>query len=279
MGKRLRRTDLTGMKFGKLTVIEKAGYGVDKAGKRYALWKCKCECGNEKTYNQHTLVMGAAKSCGCMRKRYTNAHELHGLSRSRIYRTYYGMLYRCYSESDSRYSSYGGRGITVCDEWRGTYGFINFYNWAMENGYSDDLTIDRIDVNGNYEPSNCRWATREQQCNNQRTNVFYSVHGETLQMKQIVEKYHISETTLRSRMKRMNISMEEAVDYDPTSKNIHIEYKGESKTAAEWSKITGISQATLLYRLKQGYTEDEIFIPANVGYAGRRPKNQHYKEV
>ena len=267
---RLRRTDITGEKFGKLTVIQRNGYTTDKDGKRTSLWLCKCECGNKITVPQHNLVTGGRKSCGCLRNKLHDTYTTHNLSRSRIYHTYNNMLTRCYAKKDKHYDSYGGRGIKVCDEWKSD--FMSFYKWAIKNGYNDSLTIDRIDVNGNYEPNNCRWVNAEIQNRNKRNNVRYNVYGESLLIREISEKYNIPIPTLRGRMKKFNISMEEAIEYKKPLKTYT--YHGETKTFSEWSEITGISKATLLYRAKQGYTEDEIFIPAIVGYHGRRNKNK-----
>lgn len=211
-GKRQRRTDISGMKFGKLTAIKKVGYGVDKDGKRYALWQCKCDCGGEKIANQHTLIDGKIKSCGCLRKRDYSCNTSHGKSRTRLYHIHNSMKDRCNNPNDQHYKNYGGRGIKVCDYWNGKDGFLNFYVWSMQNGYKENLTIDRIDVNGNYEPSNCRWATTEQQANNKRTNKRYEVNGESLLIKEVAEKYNISVHTLRARIKR-GLTMQEAVNH------------------------------------------------------------------
>lgn len=114
------------------------------------------------------------------------------------------MIDRCYNKNTTSYIRYGSRGITVCDEWRGEKGFLNFYNWAMKNGYTDSLSIDRIDNSRNYEPSNCRWATLKEQQNNTRKNKYYEYNGEKLTLSQIAEKYNMSWSTLYHRLKKYN---------------------------------------------------------------------------
>ena len=258
--KQQRRLDITGMKSGMLTAITKTGYGTDKDGKRFALWLCKCDCGGEKIVKQHTFVSGGVKSCGCLRNMDYNNIIRHGKSRTRIYRAHNSMKQRCYNPKDQHYPDYGARGIKVCEYWLGKDGFLNFYVWSMQNGYADNLTIDRIDVNGNYEPENCRWATVEQQVNNRRCTKRYDVNGETLLMKEITKKYHISESTLRIRMNK-GMTMQEAIDYIRPKSKYSITYKGETKDVIEWSRITGIHKNILVYRIMHNYTEENMFIP------------------
>lgn len=256
----MRRTNLIGEKYGKLTVTESAGYGVDKDGKRYHLWKCICECGNSKIVNQHSLVTGGIKSCGCLRKRdYTQPTSNHGMSRTRIYHIYHGIKDRCLNENDMHYPEYGGRGICLCDEWQGKDGFLNFYKWSMNHDYDETLTIDRIDVNGNYEPDNCRWTSRSIQQMNKRNNARYVLYGEEYHINEIAEKYHISVNTLKGRL-RKGLSIQDAVEYK--KHELTYTYHGETKTIKEWSQITGISYSCLLYRLNSNYHEDRIFKPS-----------------
>lgn len=168
--------DLTGQKFGRLTAVyeeKRTEYGARR-------WLCECECGNEKIIHQGALMSGHTRSCGCLRKEeLIERSTKHNRCHTRLYNIYAGMKQRCYNENEAAYKNYGGRGIIIGDDWMGDDGFEHFYDWSMSRGYSDDLTIDRIDVNGNYEPDNCRWATSPEQSRNKRTNILLTFNGET----------------------------------------------------------------------------------------------------
>lgn len=212
--------DLTGMRFGRLTAIQKTEKPSAELKTRHTFWKCKCDCGNITIVPTDRLRAGITRSCGCLRneisveqiKKYNNEHpernnKTHGKSGKRIYDTYQHMINRCYQKSNRQYPSYGGRGIRVCDEWLKDP--CNFFDWAEKSGYSDHLTIDRIDVNGNYEPDNCRWADLKTQANNRRNTVM-------------------------------------------------VVYDGQKRPISDISAITGIKHGTLWYRKKHGFTDKEI---------------------
>lgn len=191
--------DISGKRFFRLVAIEKDDSKYDG---RHVYWKCKCDCGNEVIVRKDSLLSGHAKSCGCyLQERYKDGHlKTHGMKNTRIYGIWGGMKTRCFCKSAPKYSSYGGRGITVCKDW--TDDFMNFYNWSMNNGYSDELTIDRIDPNGNYEPSNCRWANHETQNYNKRSTRKIVVDGKEKTLKDIEKEYGIPMSTLRSRYQK-----------------------------------------------------------------------------
>lgn len=128
--------------------------------------------------------------------------QKHGLSHTRLHTIWHSMYCRCYYSSTNQYKNYGGKGIKVCEEWKHIDGFINFYNWAINNGYNEDLTLDRIDNEKDYCPENCRWATSKFQSNHKTNNKFYTFNGKTQTSKQWCDEYGISQTTLNDRLKR-----------------------------------------------------------------------------
>lgn len=168
-----RKKNLIGKKFGRLTVLKEI-----KTKYKDKYYLCRCICGNEKIVRGTHLTANKIVSCGCYRdEKIRQSHITHNMSNSRIYSIYKDVIKRCKNKNTIAYKNYGDRGITVCQEWLDD--FMNFYNWAMANGYNTTLTIDRIDVNGNYEPNNCRWITKSEQSSNTRKNHFLTFKGET----------------------------------------------------------------------------------------------------
>ena len=196
------KNDLTGQKFGMLTVIEFAGNNQYRA----SMWRCICDCGNEIVVRGEDIRSGKTLSCGCLRT--TNHFKIHGESDTRLYEIWCGMKKRCYNPNEVGYINYGERGISVCSEWYNDYTI--FRDWANENGYQDDLTIDRINNDGNYEPDNCRWATRLEQNNNTRQNAYYEFNGEVHSLADWCRILNLNYNTIRSRL-RYGWSFEQAI--------------------------------------------------------------------
>lgn len=201
--------DLIETRFDMLEVIEFSHREpTSKKGKYRYYWKCKCDCGKIVIRRADGLRnKGHVVSCGCYRDNYNkksfeenNPRKTHGKTRTRLYKIYAKMKERCYDPNYPQRELYGGRGIKICDEW--LKDFINFYNWSMENGYADNLSIDRIDPNKDYEPSNCRWADTYQQANNKRNNIQLTYNGETLTLPQWARKLGLPYSTLADRLRK-----------------------------------------------------------------------------
>ena len=189
--------NLVGQKFGRLTVVKRAEN--DKKGN--TRWLCSCSCGNQATVCAYHLKSGAIRSCGCIKKEMlSNRENTHHKSNTRLYMLWNGIKQRCFNSNHKNYNRYKGRGITMCDEWKND--FITFYNWAINNGYKLGLTIERINNDGNYEPSNCRWATRLEQANNTSINKFITFNGEKHTVSEWSKKLGIKYGVLSSRIRK-----------------------------------------------------------------------------
>lgn len=180
--------------FGRLTVLDRA----ENAG-RTTRWKCICSCGKETIVRQPDLKSGRTTSCGCrFSEQLAERNSKHGLSGTKLCNIWRSMKDRCYNSNCPAYKNYGGRGIKVCDEWFSD--LKAFYDWSIANGYDEGLTIDRIDVNGNYEPSNCRWVDRIVQANNTRSNHFIEYDGRTQTIAEWSKELGIKQHTILRRL-------------------------------------------------------------------------------
>lgn len=203
--------DLTGQRFGRLTVIAFYEKRKSPCGNTKYMWECQCDCGNHIIVNADNLKSGHVKSCKCLRKETSTDRIVqqgrfnikHGLAGTKIYYAWHSMLERCYNPRNGNFRNYGARGITVCDEWRND--IQAFYKWAMQNGYDKQAeglscSIDRIDVNGNYEPNNCRWVNQVVQANNRRTNKLFVYKGNTYTMAELARKTGVNYGLLKNRL-------------------------------------------------------------------------------
>lgn len=200
--------NIAGKTYGRLLVIKR----VENDNTNHSQWQCLCACGNYVNVRTFNLKKGNIKSCGCLKKEQDKVNlrkPTHRKTHTRIYNIYHNMKQRCYNPNNTGYYRYGKRNIQVCDEWKNS--FEKFYEWAITNGYQDNLTIDRIDNNGNYEPSNCRWVDKITQSNNTEKTRFYTYNGETLTISQLAKKYNIKRKLLSRRLCEDNWSINKAI--------------------------------------------------------------------
>lgn len=206
-----RFIDLRGRRFGRLTAM----YRGENTKYNDTTWVCICDCGNQKTIRYSDLISGKTISCGCYKAEDTRQRmTTHGESHTRLHDIWRGMIKRCEAPYASRYDLYGGRGIGVCAEW---HTYENFVEWAKQSGYRDDLSIDRIDPNGNYCPENCRWATAKEQANNTSRNHYVEYDGKRYTISELAEIKKINAGTLRSRIDKLHWPVDKAVERRTTS--------------------------------------------------------------
>lgn len=204
----MRIIDMTGQTYGRLTVLRMAA---SKDGR--AMWECVCTCGRHTITSGYALRSGMAKSCTCLQKDKARARlKTHGMSDTNLYHTWVNMRKRCESKSSQDYQHYGGRGISVCTEWHDP---IVFISWALSSGYKNGLTIDRIDNDGNYCPSNCRWVNRKMQARNTRRNNLLTYKGETHCVMEWACITGIPESTIRCRVYRYGWDVGRALTTPP----------------------------------------------------------------
>jgi hypothetical protein len=198
--------DLTGQKFGELTVIQRAEN--DKKGRTQ--WLCQCDCGKQKIIRGSSLTFGNTKSCGCLSiEKLKKMSSTHKMAKTRLYKIWANIKTRCLNPKYPRFCDYGGRGITICNEW--IESFENFSKWALNNGYADSLAIDRINNNGNYEPSNCRWVSNKINSLNKRNNLIFEYQNKKQCLKMWAEELNIDYVLLYNRIVRRKWTFEKAI--------------------------------------------------------------------
>lgn len=200
MGRKV--VDLTGKKFNMLKVL-KLAYIKDK---KVCYWLCECDCGNRKIINGNDIKSGNTKACGCQKGKLTK----YKIQNKKLYKKWQHMKDRCYKEKDVSYKNYGARGIKVCEEWKD---FDNFAKWSLNNGYSEELELDRIDPNKGYYPSNCRYITKLENIRNRRITLKYDYNGEVLTLKELATKYNIPYKTLWARIRKYKMTAKQAIEF------------------------------------------------------------------
>lgn len=208
----MKPIDITNQKFGKLVAIKRTNNLNNKTA-----WECKCECGNTTIVSTSNLTRNKIKSCGCLKiELLTKRCTKHNQRCTALYEVWKSMKQRCYNSNNYAYHNYGLRGIKVCDNWKNS--FINFYEWSINNGYKKGLTIDRINNNGNYEPSNCRWVNRVVQRNNTRFNNYITINNETKTLSEWAKEFGFKPETIRNRIVNLKWSPEKALNTPVKSK-------------------------------------------------------------
>lgn len=272
--------DLTGQKFGLLTVLQ---MNPERTAAGKIRWGVLCDCGTHKTMNGSHLTSGWVKSCGCTRaENVKKVCVTHGMTGTREHKIWVGMRQRCFNEKNPDYKHYGGRGITVCEQWKDS--FESFYA-DLGPCPTEEHTLERREVNGNYEPNNCFWATREEQANNTRRNTFVEYQGklytvaELAKLPKVVEK-RISYATLYYRIFRYGFSVEKAINEEvkpPQFQTKHFfTYEGKTLSLSEWAKIKNINYQTLRDRIfRYGWVlEDALksieYLPIAYSYSGEK---------
>jgi hypothetical protein len=223
--------DLTGLHFGEWTVENYAGKG---------MWNCICSCGTRKKVKGWTLKNGVSHSCGCLTAISATKRKIHGKTKTRLWVVWCGIKQRCFDVNHRSYKHYGERGITLCDEW---LDFQNFYDWAIANGYDEnapkgDCTIDRINVNGNYEPSNCRWANTKVQAYNKTNTKYYDYKGDNYTLSELSLICGIKSRTIYNRL-LFGWSVEKAVETPVKQSNKKFAIALEKELKAEQEKLKG----------------------------------------
>ena len=210
--------DLTGQQFGRLTVLHRAMDCYSKSGIKKIMWLCKCDCGNTKEVSSNSLTNGTTSSCGCLKKellakrnKETAKWKGDTAQHKRLANIWHTMIKRCDRPNRNDQHLYYDKGIKVCPEW---YDWFTFKEWALSHGYTDELTIDRIDSNGNYEPNNCRWVTQKVQANNTSKNKLITYKDKTQTLSQWCDELNLDYFRTKARLNNCNYTPEEAFELD-----------------------------------------------------------------
>lgn len=248
----LSKIDFTGEEVGILKVV-------DRVKGTKSLWNCKCQCGNIVQVHASKLLSSERKSCGCLLKEirgnFPNSHKTHGMTNTRLYKAYRSMMDRCYNPNIKNYENYGARGITVCEKWQE---FIPFMEWALANGYDEKKdrlaqSLDRIDINGNYEPNNCRWANSKIQSKNKRNVDIVYYNGEELTISEICDMFGITDKSFAYRRFKDGKSIESIIE-DWNEKEIIPDYLME---CSEYAIQIGVCTAHVRRMIHQGKLQGE----------------------
>lgn len=253
------RIDLTGKTFGDLTAIKYLGR-VNSSNNTY--WLCRCSCGVEKVVVGYSLRNGYSKSCGRYHEDHSSNHKLyrHGSASSRLYSIWAKMKQKCYSNNPNYYVKHQSKSIQVCKEWKES--FVSFQTWATANGYEDHLTLDRIDLDKNFEPSNCKWVLLKDQQTTKGTKVLYEIDGIKKTTAQWAKELGISKSELYAKYHYGYRTREEILNKSPYAKNaVLIEIEGETRSLSEWSRKSGLSKQIIAQRLKAGKTGKDLLKP------------------
>lgn len=268
-----KRDENIGKRFNRLTIIDFTHKQTGKVKSLYAV--CKCDCGNTKEIQPYFVLNGTVKSCGCLSKEIKEERKQEeSKTKSPLYKTWGGMKQRCGNKNNQSYENYGGRGITVCDEWLGIDGFENFESWSIQNGYRPGigLSLDRVDVNKGYSPDNCRWTSIWVQSVNKRVPAhkksayrgkLYTINGITKNKKQWCEEYGVWGATIDYRMKKMGMSFEEALNAEKVNEGNHrpkiLDVSKEKKIELErLNKINSYIECNLYMKFISTTTKYEL---------------------
>ncbi|MCX8129756.1 MAG: hypothetical protein N3I35_06620 [Clostridia bacterium] len=251
----MQKNDLTGKKFGRWTAIS-----FDGIKNKHTFWECKCDCGNTKSVDASVLRRGDSLSCGCLRSEIISNRTKKWVE-GRLEQIYRNMKNRCYNHNVKAYKNYGGRGIKVCEDW--LKDGMNFQEWALANGYAENLTIERKDVNKDYEPSNCVWVSMKEQQNNRRDNKKVKYKGKIVTISQLSEITGILDKTLYYWKEKG--CLKEKLSNGKIEAKKYL-FNGELKTLRELSEQHGLDEKLVRNRMRRGWNLKDSLQPPKTSW-------------